>query len=85
MGHAVLLSDSIFDNAAYAAAGPDVDSQLQAQLTSDRRVMLLAADGDRTQEDALAQLHRKAREDRSRWPSRHSGHRTPDRAPSEAI
>jgi hypothetical protein len=32
MGHAVLLSDSLFDNAAYAAGAPDVGSQLQAQL-----------------------------------------------------
>ena len=85
MGHAVLLGDSIFANAAYAAGGPDVRSQLQAQLTPDRRVMLLAADGDCMQEDALAQLHWKVREDRSRWPSRQSGHQTLDRAPSEAI
>src|SRR5215471_11100938 len=57
MGHIVLLGDSIFDNAAYVAGGPDVRSQLEALLPPDWRVTLLAVDGHRTQDVAL-QLQR---------------------------
>lgn len=46
MEHIVLLGDSIFDNAAYVAAGCDVSSQLRACLGSGYRVSLLAHDGD---------------------------------------
>ena len=46
MGHAILLGDSIFDNAAYVGAGdPDVVRQLQAQLPRDWQATLLAVDG----------------------------------------
>jgi lysophospholipase L1-like esterase len=48
MNHVILLGDSIFDNAAYVAGGPDVRTQLEGQLTSDWRVTLLAVDGHRT-------------------------------------
>jgi hypothetical protein len=47
MYHAVLSGDSIVDHAAHVAAGPDVPSQLEAELTSDWRVTLLGVDGDR--------------------------------------
>jgi lysophospholipase L1-like esterase len=56
MNHVVLLGDSIFDNSAYVAGGPDVCSQLEAQLTPDWRVTLLAVDGHRTA-DVARQLH----------------------------
>jgi hypothetical protein len=55
MGHVVLLGDSIFDNAAYVAGGPDVRSQVQACLPHGWRATLLAVGGSRTQ-DVLAQL-----------------------------
>lgn len=55
MGHVVLLGDSIFDNAAYIAGGPDVRSQVQACLPHGWRATLLAVGGSRTQ-DVLAQL-----------------------------
>jgi hypothetical protein len=46
VGHAILLGDSIFDNAAYVGAGePDVVRQLQAQLPRDWQATLLAVDG----------------------------------------
>lgn len=46
MGHAILLGDSIFDNAAYVGAGdPDVVRQLQEQLPHDWQATLLAVDG----------------------------------------
>ncbi|HEX8635536.1 MAG TPA: SGNH/GDSL hydrolase family protein [Pyrinomonadaceae bacterium] len=46
MGHAILLGDSIFDNAAYVGAGePDVVRQLQEQLPRDWQATLLAVDG----------------------------------------
>jgi hypothetical protein len=48
MNQVVLLGDSIFDNAAYVAGGPDVQMQLQECLPHDWRVMLLAVDGHRT-------------------------------------
>ena len=45
MGHVVLLGDSIFDNAAYVAGGPDVIAQLRAALPRDWEATLLAVDG----------------------------------------
>src|SRR5215210_4430531 len=55
MTHAVLLGDSIFDNAAYTAGGPDVVSQLRKLLPSGWTGTLLAVDGHRT-EDVNRQL-----------------------------
>lgn len=46
MEHIVLLGDSVFDNAAYVAAGCDVTSQLRSRLGPRHRVSLLAHDGD---------------------------------------
>jgi lysophospholipase L1-like esterase len=48
MGHVVLLGDSIFDNAAYVAGGPDVRAQVQACLPPGWRTTLLAVGGSRT-------------------------------------
>ena len=45
MRHVVLLGDSIFDNAAYVAGGPDVLRQLRARLSAGSRASLLAVDG----------------------------------------
>ncbi|HZH90843.1 MAG TPA: SGNH/GDSL hydrolase family protein [Pyrinomonadaceae bacterium] len=46
MGHAILLGDSIFDNAAYVGAGdPDVVRQVQAELPPGWQATLLAVDG----------------------------------------
>ena len=46
MGHAILLGDSIFDNAAYVRAGdPDVIRQLREQLPRGWQATLLAVDG----------------------------------------
>ena len=45
MRHIVLLGDSIFDNSAYVAGGPDVVQQLQARLPESWRATLLAVDG----------------------------------------
>lgn len=52
MKHAILLGDSIFDNAAYVAGGPDVCHQLRLQLPQDWQVTLLAEDGSRVQDIA---------------------------------
>jgi lysophospholipase L1-like esterase len=57
MPHVVLLGDSTFDNAAYVAGGPDVPTQLRAQLPHVWRVSLAAVDGGRTQ-DVAPQLRR---------------------------
>jgi hypothetical protein len=43
--HVILLGDSVFDNAAYVAGGPDVVAQLRARLPSGARASLLALDG----------------------------------------
>jgi hypothetical protein len=43
--HIVLLGDSVFDNAAYVAGGPDVVEQLRRHLPADARASLLAVDG----------------------------------------
>jgi lysophospholipase L1-like esterase len=45
MTHIVLLGDSIFDNAAYVAGGPDVVHQLRGILPSGWRATLSALDG----------------------------------------
>lgn len=44
--HVVLLGDSVFDNAAYVAGGPDVLAQMQRRMPSGWRATLLAIDGD---------------------------------------
>lgn len=48
MPHVILLGDSIFDNAAYTAGGPDVISQLRKLLPGGWTATLLAVDGHRT-------------------------------------
>jgi lysophospholipase L1-like esterase len=45
MTHIVLLGDSIFDNAAYVAGGPDVIRQLNARLPDTWQATLRARDG----------------------------------------
>jgi lysophospholipase L1-like esterase len=45
MTHIVLLGDSIFDNAAYVAGGPDVVRQLREILPAGWRATLNALDG----------------------------------------
>lgn len=45
MPHVVLLGDSIFDNAAYVAGGPDVVRQLRDVLPTGWRATLAAVDG----------------------------------------
>jgi hypothetical protein len=45
MSHVVLLGDSIFDNGAYVAGGPDVVTQLEGILPRPWRATLLAVDG----------------------------------------
>jgi lysophospholipase L1-like esterase len=55
MSHVALLGDSILDNAAYVAGGPEVRSQVQGCLPHGWRATLLAVGGSRTQ-DVLAQL-----------------------------
>jgi hypothetical protein len=44
-GHVVLLGDSVFDNAAYVAGGPDVVTQLRGLLPPGWQATLLALDG----------------------------------------
>ena len=48
MNHAVLLGDSIFDNAAYVPGKPSVIEQLRKTLPGDWKATLLAVDGDVT-------------------------------------
>ena len=62
MPHVILLGDSIFDNAAYTAGGPDVVSQLRKLLPSGWTATLLAVDGHRTEDVSrqLAQLPGRA-------------------------
>jgi lysophospholipase L1-like esterase len=45
VAHVVLLGDSIFDNGAYVAGGPDVAAQLRALLPPDWSATLCAVDG----------------------------------------
>ena len=55
MPHIVLLGDSIFDNAAYTAGGPDVVTQLRGQLPAGWTAALAAVDGSRA-DDIAAQV-----------------------------
>lgn len=57
MRHVVLLGDSIFDNGAYVAGGPDVPAQLREALGVGGEVTLLARDGSVTR-DVHTQLER---------------------------
>ena len=58
MSHVVLLGDSIFDNAAYVAAGaPDVVRQVRRRLPHGSSATLLAVDGSTTA-DVRGQLRR---------------------------
>jgi lysophospholipase L1-like esterase len=57
MKELILLGDSIFDNAAYVAGGPDVCRQVGERLPRDWRATLLARDGSITA-DVLHQLQR---------------------------
>ncbi|MGI8654323.1 MAG: SGNH/GDSL hydrolase family protein [Pyrinomonadaceae bacterium] len=51
MSHIVLLGDSVFDNAAYVAAGaPDVVKQLRQRLPDGWKATLLAVDGSVTRD-----------------------------------
>jgi hypothetical protein len=45
MKHVVLLGDSVLDNAAYVAGGPDVVTQVRRSLPGGWRATLAAADG----------------------------------------
>jgi lysophospholipase L1-like esterase len=56
-GHVLLLGDSVFDNAAYVAAGPDVVTQLRQSLPIGWQATLAAVDGAVTA-DARRQLAR---------------------------
>ena len=58
MPHLVLLGDSIFDNAAYTAGGPDVVTQVRSQVPPGWTVALAAVDG--SQADAVAAQVRAA-------------------------
>ena len=62
MSHVVLLGDSIFDNAAYVAGGPDVIHQTRQKLSDGSRATLLAVDGGTTRgvPDQLRLLPRDA-------------------------
>jgi len=55
MKHIVLLSDSIFDNAAYVKGGPDVIEHLRSLLPRDWQGTLLAVDGSVTS-DVIKQI-----------------------------
>jgi hypothetical protein len=45
MKHIVLLGDSVFDNAAYVAGGPDIIEQVRERLPAGWRATLRAVDG----------------------------------------
>jgi lysophospholipase L1-like esterase len=57
MPNVILAGDSIFDNAAYVAGGPDVVAQLAERLPGGWRATLVAVDGAVTA-DVPAQLSR---------------------------
>jgi hypothetical protein len=57
MSHAVLLGDSIFDNAVYVPDGPPVIEQLRAALGREWQATLLAGDGH-VVADVVGQLAR---------------------------
>src|ERR671921_965285 len=48
VGHAVLLGDSVFDNATYVGGAPDVVQQLRTHLPGDYKATLCALDGHLT-------------------------------------
>ncbi|MDB5316833.1 MAG: lipase [Rhodospirillales bacterium] len=56
-GHVVLLGDSVFDNAAYVAGGPDVVNHLRRSLPAGWQATLAALDGAVTA-DVRRQLSR---------------------------
>jgi hypothetical protein len=62
MKHVVLLGDSVFDNAAYVAGGPDVVKQLRSVLPNDWRATLGALDGAKIADlaEQVARLPRDA-------------------------
>jgi hypothetical protein len=45
MSHVILLGDSVFDNGAYTAGGPDVLAQLRGLLPAGWRASMAAVDG----------------------------------------
>src|SRR5918998_5021062 len=47
VGHAVLLGDSIFDNAAYVGGAPDVVQQVRQRLPQGSKTTLAAVDGSK--------------------------------------
>jgi hypothetical protein len=47
VGHAVLLGDSIFDNAAYVGGAPDVVQQVRQRLPQGSKATLAAVDGSK--------------------------------------
>ena len=47
VGHAVLLGDSIFDNAAYVGGAPDVVQQVHQRLPQGSKATLAAVDGSK--------------------------------------
>jgi hypothetical protein len=53
MPHVVLLGDSIFDNAAYVAGGPDVLAHLQGVLPGGWQATLAAIDGATTRDMSI--------------------------------
>lgn len=57
MPHVVLLGDSVFDNAAYVAGGPDVLAQLERELPGGWRASLVAIDGATTEDMAIQYGH----------------------------
>ena len=61
MPHVALLGDSIFDNAAYVAGGPDVVTQLRRILPPGWKATLLAVDGAIISE-VSAQLNKISRD-----------------------
>ncbi len=61
MSHVALVGDSIFDNGAYVAGGPDVIRQLRARLPSGWRATLGAVDGS-VSSDVGSQLARLPRD-----------------------
>jgi lysophospholipase L1-like esterase len=58
VSHLVLLGDSILDNGAYAAPGPDVVRQVRSRLPPGWSASLLAVDGDVAADVTRNQLSR---------------------------
>jgi hypothetical protein len=52
MSHVILLGDSVFDNGAYTAGGPDVLAQLRGLLPAGWRASMAAVDGSQASEIA---------------------------------